>query len=274
MKLKALLLALVAISLAACSGDDSNPIETTQGEVIQMIGEFYDENGIKTGETIYDIEDKKTVKVTFYSQGELERYDDYEYNDEGMLEFVKSYLDGELWNTNEFEYDSQGRVIAQTHTFANSEQTSIRYYTHNNDNTITVSGGETATYFINEQGRVYKHFESEFSFTEAEYEGNNIIRLSTYSTSADIIYDEEHEPKGDYHQIDKEQFGNYLANGIVCGGFGYGLGVDKYLLAVDGSGNTGYSQVYEFDDEGYPVKMSRYYEGSPQPSSELTIIYQ
>jgi hypothetical protein len=276
MKLK-LILAFVALSLAACSGDDdTTPVNAEK--MLDQVNDHIYENGVLVRVIARDYENNKIAGTLDHNidNGFYVKYV-YEYNSEGLVAVESRYtsdtenFDGIVpFMVCTYEYDDLGRLelITETTDFPDLPEesgVSTSAYTYNDDNTVTRVndyGGESITYvfYLNASGQVYKQelLNGEV-VQEVTYDGNNMISWSNGAFSREYTY-ADYEVKGKYINWFSGQYGDYQPNRILRGGFiNISTGVDKYVSSFSGDASVSYE--YDFDEEGYPVSATATQEG-------------
>ena len=283
MKLKALL-AFMALSLAACSGDE----DTSQSKSLDEIAVFIDGSQVE----LYQYRQNRLIKNYYYDQqGEIVSGNTFTYDELGRLIFIQSSTGTEVAET--LTYDNMGRISMIQRETANSlyVQNDFDYAAPGKvmaTRTVTYPNGQneetTTVYFLNQDGKVSRIEEgavgSPHMIAEVQYEGNDIILKTDtffipeeeqpYIFTHQFIYSET--PVTGWLLSSRNRYGDNPANVVLCTGFQ--PEGDKYLTKViSEGGNPALKEyIYEFDGEGYPVKRSYYADG--ELSSYLTITYR
>ncbi|RDI05635.1 hypothetical protein [Flavobacterium sp. AG291] len=293
-----LLLAFFALSVISCSDDDSSWPSPPEKKLDQMVVKRYQNNG-SIYKDVYDFDDdnKLTIINRYDSQDESFSKTTYEYNESGLLSVTKTYGFGmgdpsQPSSITSFSYDASSRItgiddmdasgIEGTHT--------ITSFVYNADNTIsaveTVSGPPSEdvttnyTFYINDYGHIEKKVDADNTiWTQAVYWSGNVesyTQLGASSMSFEFV--ENEFVKGSYVKINQNKFGGNFNNAILAGGFAsVSNGVVKYV-SQQTSTNASTSQVltynYEFDDDGYPVRVTLFVLGSSTPYEVREITYQ
>lgn len=282
MKLK-LLIAFFAVALASCSHDSRNfnPIDedpdngNTNGDAMNRIvqTDFNEDGSVKvTTRTEFDENNKALHIFEHDGSGALTSTTDYTYNKDGQVETMAYFTaaDGDLpVNTYSITYDGSGKIANLSETTASVNSSTD--FVYNPDNTITaaktISGGtlEVTKYFLSSAGLVYKKT-STSSNEEIIYNGENIQTYTTATVTSTYTYDAEHELRGQQQAVAANQFKGNMVNTIIVNGFqSIALGKTKYVLQkLDDNGDR-YDYTYQFDDNGYPVKVRCFKNQSATP---------
>ena len=291
MKFK-LLFAFMALSLVSCNQDDDNSPLTpvVEKKLDKILSTNYKANGdiASTATFTFDDNNRLLSKYIYNAAGELIGQRICTYNENGLLAEMDAHEDGASINT-KYKYDNSGRVTESDNLFAIIEGIrTIKTFTYNADGTISVianeisygpGGEETSTaqykYFVNSAGQIYRRTNSNGDIlAEAVYQGNNIVSFS--EGNSDIVFDfnETNQTKGQFNGIVKNWYGDNWQNAILLDGFqAAGLGVSNYVIKqTSSSGILTYN--YEFDTEGYPVKVERLNIGTAQPRQAQEVSYK
>ncbi|PZR22522.1 MAG: hypothetical protein DI539_05500 [Flavobacterium psychrophilum] len=293
-----LLLAFLAMSVISCSDDDSNPaIPPVEKNLDQMVVKRYQPSG-NVYKDVYDFDDNKVTIINRYD-GQDENFSKttYEYNENGLLSVAKTY-GYSMGDPNQpssvvsYTYDSSLRIIGidgvessgieGTHT--------ITSFAYNADNTISAEEITSAppeedavknyTYSKNADGHIVKKVDADNTiWTQAVYNAGNIESYTQLgAASMSYLFNTANTPEGDYLNINLNKFGGDFNNTILTGGFGaVNNGVTNYI-SQQTSANASSSQItiytYEFDEDGFPIKVSLFKQGSTQPYEVREISYQ
>ncbi|QYJ67443.1 hypothetical protein [Flavobacterium litorale] len=169
----------------------------------------------------------------------------------------------------DFDYSNSNQII-ESYTHSHTDSGPGQYYS-----------GQSIMY-LDDEGYVYKTGSSENSeFIEATYQNGNIISISKFqydeSTASYIesilrsyVYDTETEVRGEYNYsnitsnsvflgLETNLFGSNKANAALFNG-GVSDRMINYpiqFLRSDGIywGHPSHTKVYEFDSDGYPIKV-------------------
>lgn len=271
---KTIFLGLAALALFSCSNDDSN--ETVQAAGIELDTVTFIDGG---NEGVMIFEDNK-VREYHIGPNDDDTYDSnytYTYGADGQLTgMVSTDAQGQMTFSRVVAYDAQGRIIAKDDTYyvATAPYSSENVvYTYNEDNTVTAdftSYDDTVqdrTYHFNSAGLVYKVTNGNEIAQELSYNGNNVSAIGTTS----YLYDESTPVKGEYLNIYRNMFNSY-SNFVVYNGYIVPFTVsDKYMISTVNSYET-INSVYEFNEDGYPVKVQGQRPQRPQESVQTTVI--
>jgi YD repeat-containing protein len=295
MKIK-LLLAFIAFSFISCSDDDASPSQPEKN-LDQMVIKKYN-NGTYGQKVVYDFDDHNRVTLInrYDAQDEYFSKTTYEY-DQMLLSVEKTYGFG-MGDLNEpssvisYNYDSSSRLISiDDHDAAGVEFSDTNIiFTYNADNTIsaveTIVGPPSEdiinnyTYHKNADGNIVKKVDDGNTvLTQAVYDGANVLSYSRLGWPTwSYQYNVSDSPKGDYLKINTNKFDGSFNNTILAEDYpSVSNGVTNYISQHTIS-NTQVSDVttytYEFDDDGYPIKVSLFKQGSTQPYEVREISYQ
>jgi hypothetical protein len=288
-----LLFAFIAIAMASCSSDDNSsdkdPSENNQEiklrEIIQT--EFNQDGSVKlTTKTRFDDKDKALLEEQYNTAGELTAKREFTYNPLGQVESMAFYsADTGLETLNSgytAVYDANGRVTTINENFIvnGSQATSVTTYLYNPNNTVIMtrnfSSGESAmtTYYLNSTGQVFKKTDSDGMTEQVIYLGANMLNYSNGTITSSFGYDNEHSPKGQQHNTVVNQFNGNVANAMMIDGFkSIDLGRDKYVIQRTDSNGDSYDYQYQFNDDGYPIKLRCFKNGGSIPFFIREIYY-
>ena len=291
MKFK-LLFAFMVLSFVSCIEDDNNSPVTpvVEKKLDKMLSTNYNSNDaiVSTATLTFDDNDRLLSKYIYNASGKLIGQRICTYNENGLLAEMDAHEDGATINT-KYKYDNSGRVTESDNMFAVIEGVrTVSTFTYNADNTISVNtnmtsygpeGEETSTaqykYFLNAAGQIYRKTNSNGDIlAEAVYQGNNIVSFSEGNSEIVFDFNETNQTKGQFHGIVKNWYGDNWQNAILLDGFqAAGLGVSNYVIKqTSSSGILTYN--YEFDTEGYPIKVERLNIGTAQPRQVQEVFYK
>lgn len=300
MKFK-LLFALIALSIVSCSKDDdsdtkdSNP--AAQGKKLDKITDtrFKTDGSVNTT-TIAEFTDSKLVSQSTYQLDQMVANSTYMYNESGLLVEKKSYdssISGgaQPYASSLFKYDGQGRVTEHDYNYVIIEaDRTITTYTYNSDTTISASADyfdvlnnehiiTNDKYYVNTNGHVYKKTGSDGSNKlMAVYQGENLTSYVSGLNTISFEYNTTDVPKGQYHNIVQNLYGGNLLSAVLVNGFdAIDFGVKNYVTKETTAGVSATSYLiytYEFDSEGYPVKVKCYKDGNSLPYLIREIQYE
>jgi hypothetical protein len=208
---------LVAMALSAC-GSTANEISTdVVGEEAQtVVSESSTEENSTVEETTTEAVGMETVyllsKQTYYDEnGDVEFYEEYEYDDNGNNISVKWYSDGMMSSFDTYEYDSNGNMIKLIYTYENEESVFLYEYDSN--------GTETRS---------------------TRYSGDIILEDNYYDSYGNIIDDFIYDDDGtlDYEMITDNE---YDANGNLLKAKSYFSDDSESIIEL---------MEYEYDDNG------------------------
>ncbi|HYD89922.1 MAG TPA: hypothetical protein VEA37_00365 [Flavobacterium sp.] len=270
---KTLLLAIVAISLIACSGDDTP--ETTNPAVDKNLHKIllYVQDGDELIDESCIFVDNRMTERYLYDQGEPFYHDIYTYFQGRLIkrEVTDDINGGHL--VLELSYDSSGRISSQIIEVDSgyTEFTTYNYAEPGKIKTITYfsQGGQPeekhTTYFLDDEGFVFK-IESGNNVTILEYDSGRNVVSKTYiqnpgeeneETNVTLYtYDLETPVKGGFLQKDFIRFGDNNANYELYEGYNnYQPARSNYLIQTSSEGEVANTE-YEFDEDGYPMSYS------------------
>jgi hypothetical protein len=293
-----LLLAFLAFSFISCSDDDSSPSQPEKNLDQMVVTHYPDGQGANSYKEIYDFDDHNRVaQIMYYSpQNELSAKRTYEY-DQMLLSVIKGYGGGmgdpeQPTSVTSFNYDGSLRIIgidSNVETGIEGIHT-ITSFTYNADNTISAQQTTSAppeedaltnfTYYKNADGRITKKVDSDNTiWTQAVYNGNNVQSYTQLgSPSMSYLFNTVNTPKGQYLNIGRNKFDGSFNNTIIAEGFAaVSNGVTNYVsqhTSSIASINLVVTYSYEFDEDGYPIKVNLFSAGSSQPYEVREISYQ
>lgn len=284
MKLK-LLIAFMALSLVSCSDDDNS--SNGSGQLDKYVITSYNEDGEAFDSYDIKFDNNRMTGVYFHTpSGQIVDKREFYYNENGSLSKIEAFRDDEAepYIINEIAYDGEGKISTTNMSYFDEwggESSSVSHYQYNSDNTITCTEEHDSgnvfikTYYKNASGKIYKIIDQD-EIQEVTYDGDNIATYSSGLGNMSYTFDNENTPAGPVLQSQLNQMNGNMDNTILFMGFSQiTFGVSKYVVgqtSSDGSANTTY--VYEFDSNGYPVKLKSFKEGSTQPSMIREIFYQ
>lgn len=293
-----LLLAFLAFSVISCSDDDSSPSQPEKN-LDQMVVTYYPD-GINANsyKEIYDFDDHdRLTQISYYNlENELSAKTTYEY-DQMLLSVVKSY-GSSMGDPNKpssvtsFNYDGSLRIIGMDSNVETGIEGihTVTSFTYNADNTISAEETTSAppeedvvkncTYYKTADGRIVKKIDSEGNIlTQAVYENYNLKSYTRQgSASMAFLFNNDVTPKGNYLNINLNKYDGNFNNTILAEGFpAFSNGVSNYISQHTSSIaeiNLTVTYTYEFDEDGYPIKVSLFSQGSSQPYEVREISYQ
>lgn len=298
--MKKLLIAFIALSLLSCSDDDSSSTPTVEKNLDQMVVTHYPDGlAAPSYKQVYDFDDhNRVMQILHYSpQNELSSKRTYEYN-QMLLSVTKTYDYGmsigdpsQPSSVLSFSYDGSLRIIVvYSYVETGIEGVhSITSFTYNADNTISAEKTTSAppeedvvadyTYYKNADGRITKVVDADGAVvTQAVYSGNNMDSYTiTGFTSKSYLFNSTVSPKGQYLNINLNKYDKSFNNTIIAEGFeAVSNGLSKYISQQTSSNDANSvvtTYTYEFDEDGYPIKVSLFKEGSTQPYEVREITY-
>ena len=291
MKIK-LLVAFMAIALVSCSkDDDSGSGNSGNGEkkLNRIIQTDFNENGsVKmTSQIQFDDNNKALSTLEYDGDGVLSTKRDFTYNKSGQVETMMYYTAAtgiEIPNYSyTVTYKGDGRVESVSDSFISNgaAATSSMDYVYNENSTIVMTrnfsfGGATiTTFYLDTAGSVYKKTDSAGTAEQLIYAGKDVQKYSTEMFSSTFAYDNEHTPKGQQNNVVLNQYNGNVQNTLLLGGFtSFNLGNTKYVIQRTDNGADAYNYEYQFDDEGYPVKVKCYKNKNVLPFSIREIYYR
>jgi hypothetical protein len=279
MKIKSLF-AFIAVSLAACSSDDSTPVDSFSGNLKEVKTM---QEGVVTEKIIFE---NDRIKERYIYDGEQILVENiFTYNNAGFLtgRYAET-IDGISLQQN-ITYDNSGRIssIVNSYSTGATNLNNTRTFNYSVPNKIieTIQGQgdpEQKTYDLNGNGLVYKITSSVTpDFNEATYEGNNLTSIirTTYENGNEVtsastfIYNTTDEVKGAFNSFAVNQFGTVKSNAAVYNSW-FANFKENYIDGATEAGESA-SYEYEFNEHGYPVKVVRT-EGVEE--TETIITYQ
>lgn len=300
MKIK-LLFAFLVLSMVSCSEDDgsgnpdTNP--TTQEKKLDKITDTrFKADGSVNTTTIAEFTDSKLVSEVTYRLDEMVANSTYMYNENGLLVEKKSYdssISGgtQPYASSLFKYDEQGRITEHDYYYAIIEaDRTITTYTYNSDTTVSASADyfdvlnnehiiTNDKYYVNTNGYVYKKTGSDGNNKlMAIYQGENLTSYVSGLISTSFEYNTTYLPKGQYHNIVQNLYGGNLLSAVLVNGFNaVDFGVKNYVTketTVDAATTSYVTYTYDFNAEGYPVKVKCYKDGNSLPYLIREIQYE
>jgi len=291
MKIK-LLVAFMAIALVSCSkDDDSGSGNSGNGEkkLNRIIQTDFNENGsVKmTSQIQFDDNNKALSTLEYDGDGVLSTKRDFTYNKSGQVETMMYYTAAtgiEIPNYSyTVTYKGDGRVESVSDSFISNgaAATSSMDYVYNENSTIVMTrnfsfGGATiTTFYLDTAGSVYKKTDSAGTAEQLIYAGKDVQKYSTEMFSSTFAYDNEHTPKGQQNNVVLNQYNGNVQNTLLLGGFtSFNLGNTKYVTQRTDNAADIYNYEYQFDEEGYPVKIKCYKNEDVLPFSIREIYYR
>lgn len=261
-----------AMTLAACSDADSNPVvetpNTATGELKEIRKIHHEEN--YTHNSVEHYTDGFLMRIDHIVAGTITWHEDYTYNDDGL---IASYnlVHGNGSDKHDYTYNNAGKLIKKVY-YKNGELRSqtIYDYTTNvispvTENLIT---GEITTgnyfFYINSNGVIYKLRDVSFGgieqIYEIEYDGYNPVSAYDYSQEMDFsfTFDDTHD-----HSLlgIHDGYGTFKANAILREDWIFdneAIFATKYILNKQityNGGETWYTEnhAYTFADNGKPI---------------------
>jgi hypothetical protein len=297
MKIK-LLLAFVVFSLISCSDDDTSPSQPEKNLEQMVVTHYPDGINSNSYEEVYDFDAyNRLTQISYFSpENELSAKKTYEY-DQMLLSVIKGYGGGmgdpeQPTSVTSFNYDGSLRIIGMdSNVEAGIEAIhTITSFTYNADNTISAQQTTSAppeedaltnfTYYKNADGRIVKKEDADNTiWTQAVYNGSNVQSYTQLNLpSMSYMFNTVDAPKGQYLNIGRNKFDGSFNNTIIAEGFAaVSNGVNKYVsqhTSSIASINLVVTYTYEFDEDGYPIKVSLFSAGSSQPYEVREISYQ
>lgn len=289
-----LLFAFIALSLAACSSDDGSSGQDPDGntgekklrEIVQT--EFNENGSVKlTTKTKFDDNDKALLEQQYNGMNELVAKREYTYNTKGVIDTMTYYSAETGLETPNYRYtityDADGRVSAVNDSFIHngSPSTSVIGYLYNPNGTVLATrnfsygGSKLVTYYTNNSGQVYKKTDAEGVTEQVSYLGENILSYNNGSINSVFTFDNEHTPKGQLHNTVVNQYSGNVANAIMLNGFtAISLGITNYAIQRTNSNGDTYEYKYDFDTNGYPIKLRCFKNGASIPFFIKEISYK
>ncbi|RYJ42339.1 hypothetical protein [Flavobacterium beibuense] len=283
MKLRLLALSFFIV-LMACSSDDGSEPVNENPEVVKDIYKFTTYSyGETTPSSIATFSDNKIDETISYVGGQFNQRQKYIYNEQGVLteihlldeqgNFISKYM--------QFVYDELGRMISYQLFYIDGTSATYEEMVYNEDNTISryrtlnVESTLYKKYFLNDTGRIYKmetYTNGNTSTVEAIYNGNNITSLIYDNYTYNYTYDTATEVKGDFLKLNRNHFDNNEVNIILYGGFIYIINnADNYYIKEEATTGFTHERIFEFDEDGFPNKISTSYDG--EPAGDIIIEY-
>lgn len=298
MKLK-LLLGIVFFALVSCSGDESSePVNKNDEPVTETPG-----NNIPPSDTekhlksikIYETGYPQAIEILNFQNDRLTEFFQYNSVIGGLKLTSKNYYVGDLvshidyydfYNGNKISsvfitYDTQSRIsrviwnlninefITDNYNYADDIVIRTRESTENISDEYY-----DKTFYLNSNNQIYKMeknrslYGSDLPYEEVTYEGNNIILHQIFGAGSPITkaysYDNETIVKGSFLKYNLNQFGSN-ANMILLGSFDNAINTADKFRNFESLHTTqlDISYIYEFDNDGYPVKRTQYYMNTP-----------
>lgn len=294
-----LLFAFLAMSVISCSDDDSNPTTPpVEKNLAQMVVKRYQNNG-SIYKDVYDFDGDNKLTIVNRYDGQDENFSKitYEYNASGLLSVAKTYGysmgdPNQPSHVTSYTYDGSSRItgIDDTESSGIESTQTITSFTYNSNNTISAVANIIAypeeeviknyTFHVNADGHIVKKVDADNTIlAQAVYNAGNIESYTQLSApSMSYLFNTANTPKGDYLNINLNRFGGDFNNAILSGGFAsVGNGITNYV-SQQTSTNATTSQIttytYEFDEDGFPIKVSLYTQGSTEPFEVREITYQ
>ena len=291
MKIK-LLVAFMAIALVSCSKDDDSASDNSGNEekkLNRIIQTDFNENGsVKmTSQIQFDDNNKALSNLEYDGDGVLSTKRDFTYNKSGQIETMMYYTAAtglEIPNYSyTVTYKGDGRVESVSDSFISNgaAATSSMDYVYNENSTIVMTrnfsfgGAAITTFYLDTAGSVYKKTDSAGTTEQLIYAGKDVQKYSTEMFSSTFAYDNEHTPKGQQNNVVLNQYNGNIQNTLLLGGFtSFNLGNTKYVMQRTDNGAEIYNYEYQFDKEGYPVKVKCYKNEDALPFSIREIYYR
>lgn len=283
MKIK-LLACIAFLSLMSCSGgDDSAPVNTenptpTEKKLKKISGYDMENGGNLISEQLFQNDLVKYVYV-YNPDGSEYYHREYSYNNDGILVMLQTYEDNILTSRETITYDSQQRISNVLREFFSSGVTNVIHkdYVYNDDNTITneVYDSQTSvtnTFYLNDAGLVIRseadsEFDNNIYIEEREYNGNNEVLFRRKSLNKTTLeYTLQYEEAYSYDlatpvigsYLNPHRFGEFKANLVLFYSFHQRYILNENYLTGRTSASENQTRSYEYDEEGYPVKLKVY----------------
>jgi len=250
--------------------------------------EYNDTGGAVSKKIITQFDDNNKVKemVSYNPSNDIINKQEFIYDESGILKTRKIYYVTDLVNPiyiYNYFYDIEGRVIKMIEVSnIGTPSTSTYLYAYNN-HIITVTENSTFfgtlpgfTFELNDNGLIYKKVAGDIT-DELTYDVDNVIFHggTSHSPSIHYEYDNITQPIGPYINIVKNQYGS-INNALIMSGFSNisFLG-SKYLIKRTDSYNSAtFLYKYEFNEEGYPVKIKYYFGEDTIPYTIREVFYK
>ena len=287
-----LLVAFMAIALVSCSKDDDSASDNSGNEekkLNRIIQTDFNENGsVKmTSQIQFDDNNKALSNLEYDGDGVLSTKRDFTYNKRGQVETMMYYTaatDIEIPNYSyTVTYKGDGRVESVSDSFISNgaAATSSMDYVYNENSTIVMTrnfsfgGAAITTFYLDTAGSVYKKTDSAGTTEQLIYAGKDVQKYSTEMFFSTFAYDNEHTPKGQQNNVVLNQYNGNIQNTLLLGGFtSFNLGNTKYVSQRTDNDADTYDYEYQFDDDGYPVKLKCYKNKNVLPFSIREIYYE
>ena len=291
MKIK-LLIAFMVLALVSCSKDDDSASDNSgngEKKLNRIIQTDFNENGsVKmTSQIQFDDNNKALSNLEYDGDGVLSTKRDFTYNKSGQVETMMYYTAAtgiEIPNySHTVTYKGDGRVESVSDSFISNgaAATSSMDYVYNENSTIVMTrnfsfgGAAITTFYLDTAGSVYKKTDSAGTTEQLIYAGKDVQKYSTEMFSSTFAYDNEHTPKGQQNNVVLNQYNGNVQNTLLLGGFtSFNLGNTKYVMQRTDNAADIYNYDYQFDEEGYPVKIKCYKNEDALPFSIREIYYR
>ncbi|HYD89923.1 MAG TPA: hypothetical protein VEA37_00370, partial [Flavobacterium sp.] len=234
-------------------------------------------------------ENNRLVERYEYDDGQIITEDTFYYNEQGLLIAKESSKEvGSFTET--LQYDDSGRIASIDKQYENFSETSVFDYSVAGVVSMTettYAGNDVVVNmrisYINESGYTYK-VEDEtlpplFIVHDLVYNGPNVVSslsvvthpqdLKPEITENEYTYDMITPVKGAYLAYTENMLGSRLNYNLYNRNIQ--LATENYLIKTV-KGDIVLDDVYEFDEDGFPVKHKVYLNS--QPNYEYVITYQ
>lgn len=278
---------MVFVLLGACSDDDSTsgPAEP-EDRVLSEIKTRNLSNGAETSRVEESfLSGQPYIRYTFEGSDVVSKVE-YKYNSQGAVESVKYYYDTRYEEQETFLYDAKNRLIEFfSENVTAPEMAYYREFEYPEDGTIIeqqkdylkepLPGGRFV-YSLNEAGLIYKVASEDGAVFQAEYEGNQIIAVTTPNDGeVTYTYDEVDLDQGDFYKkyyqsiygADVNNAALYLSS-LLDMPLAY---ADKFLISTS-SDNVMLRYDYTLDLERFPMARADFDQAAQ--TAELSYIYE
>ena len=271
----------VAFLCTACDEDNPEALSNTPPAELDTV--IFNDGTNEVDLMVF--EDNKVQQYKIGSNGD-ETYDlnySYSYNQDGQLiGMTGTDAQGQLFFKQDLSYDEQGRLVLKHDVYHNLTQGTqavedVEYSYNDLGHTITAdftSFDDTVldrVYHFNSAGLVSKITKVDgTTIQEMQYDGYNIVQMGDFT----YTYDNFTEVKGEYINIYRNKFKSYANYVIYTGYMVPNVLSTKYILSdAYPTTESGTTYNYEFDEDGYPIKVNRT-SGSGNGNTEILISYK
>ena len=248
--------------------EEEPPAETEESILFSKISYENIIDGNLVAIVEFEFEDNKVVREEgLNSDGVLQNYSTYEYNDKGLLEtriFFNS--DDSINFINNFSYDDDNlSLIERIRNNVSVPDTVYNIFTYSNnlieDEFVTSNGSQIfmTKHFLNDDGFIYKSDNGIISeiILEDELPISKSVFRPSRTDEFEHVYLDSPEPMGPWRNFWKSFYGN-LNNQIIVqtgGVISHEDTVDltKYIVSV----GTQLQRNYEFNLDGLPIKIEK-----------------